>query len=111
MINAVPKNIYRCACAERPRCEMYGGSCENHADGYAIVPARVLKRPFLFTSKFTCIACWDYFVTAWQTPIPGWDRPEWADADWKPSIDAVIDLARIKQNDEARRNAERDGRK
>lgn len=92
MIHGIPQNISRCECAERPRCQMYRGKCGNYADGFAIVPGAV--RPIRFTSKFTCIDCWDYFYRAWTTYIPGWDRPEWADDEWKPSIDAVTDLAR-----------------
>jgi hypothetical protein len=71
---------------------MYGG-CGAYADGFALVPANWIGRP-RFTSKFTCAGCWDYFVAAWNTPIPGFDRPEWADDEWQPSIDAVTDLAR-----------------
>jgi hypothetical protein len=93
MIHGIPQNISRCGCAERPRCQMYGGACERYADGYAIVPASWFA-PWRFTSKFTCAVCWDYFCRAWATKIPGWDRPEWADDEWKPSVDAVTDLAR-----------------
>ena len=107
MIHGVPQNIARCGCAERPRCQMYRGACGDYADGFAIVPGAVLSKPIRFTSKFTCAACWEYFCTAWKTPIPGWTRPEWADDEWKPSIDAVIDLARRKINEEARREHEK----
>lgn len=103
MIHGIPQNISRCGCADRPRCQMYGGSCGNYADGFAVVPGAVLSKPIRFTSKFTCASCWDHFYKAWTTPIPGWDRPEWADDEWKPSIDAVIDLALRKINDRARR--------
>lgn len=93
MIHGIPENISRCECAERPRCQMYGGVCERYADGYVIVPASWFA-PWRFTSKFTCAVCWDYFCRAWATKIPGWDRPGWADDEWKPSVDAVTDLAR-----------------
>lgn len=102
MIHGIPQNISRCGCAERPMCQMYNGNCGSYADGYAIVLAS-WSPPWLFTSKFTCAACWDRFYKAWTTPIPGWHRPEWADDEWKPSIDAVIDLALRKINDQARR--------
>lgn len=96
-----------CTCPDRPRCEMYRGSCGNYADGYGIVPAAVLTRPIRFTSRFACKACWEYFCEAWKKPIPGWDRPEWADDEWKPSVIACIEIVRINANERDRQERER----
>lgn len=109
MIYSTPQNISRCGCAERPRCQMYGGGCGNYADGFALVPAAWFERPLRFTSKFTCIACWDYLVEHWGKPIPGFTKPDWwpKDEPWKPQIVEQVYLALMHERENERREHER----
>lgn len=104
-ITSVPRYVATCSCANRPKCQMYGG-CENYADGSAIVWGTWFPR-ITFTWEFTCKSCWAYFSAQSKKPIPGFTRPEWADAEWKPSIDAVIDLALREINQRERREHEK----
>lgn len=111
MIITVPKNMLRCNCEERPRCQMY--SCDEYADGFALVPVWDRKQPDRATSKFTCIACWKYYAENWAKPIPGFTRPDWwpKDEPWKPQITDMIVQAEIARKDRERKEREKaDGR-
>lgn len=107
MIVTVPQSMAGCGCAERPCCQMY--ACENFATGFALVPAWDRNQPDRATSKFTCAACWEFYVENWHKPIQGFTKPDWwpKDEPWKPHIVEQINLAGMKINERERRADEK----
>jgi hypothetical protein len=83
-----------------PQCEYH--HCRARADLSVMVPLS-WKPPLRLAPKFFCVSCFDYFKTAWGTPIRGIDRPENAPDDWRPSLLECIRHAQIAINFEDRR--------
>lgn len=71
-------------CLLHPKCEYH--RCGEPATMSCMVPYS-WKPPLRLAPKFYCAKCWETFTTAWRAPMKGIDRPEWADDDWRPSID------------------------
>lgn len=83
-----------CSCPERPKCQC--DWCDYAADFSVWQPAWPSKRPDGSGGRperyrFMC----DWHFQAYRKPIPGIDKPEGADEDWKPSLMDCIRLAQI----------------
>lgn len=65
-----------CQCSVRPRCQCQ--ACTFRADWTVILP------PWRGPARATFMCDWHY--QAYKGPIPGIDRPEGADDDWKPTL-------------------------
>lgn len=95
-----------CNCIHGPRCEMFGGACDQRADWSVLMPLW-LSRPLRLYAQFSCAQCWNRFKANWHKPIKGLDKPDGADDEWRPSLMEVIQHGCIAVAFEERKERER----